>query len=72
MSNADELPCKLVKFESVNVISVNVFGTEKGTVYPIHLTKQRAERLVDLLPISNGQRSHYCWIKNLNRSKEQS
>lgn len=42
----------LVKFETQNGISVNVFGYEKGTVYPIHLTKQRFERHVDLLVIS--------------------
>lgn len=39
----------LVKFETQNSISVNDFGYEKGTVYPIHFTKQRFERHVDLL-----------------------
>lgn len=34
MSNADEVPCKLVKFESQNGISVNVFGSEKEQFIP--------------------------------------
>lgn len=54
----------ILKFEIQNVISVNVFGYEKGKMYPNHLTKQRFERHVDLV-ITSGQRSHYCWIKSL-------
>ena len=55
------------KFENQNKISVNVFGHEKDKVYPLHLTKKRFMRHVDLLVISSGNRSHYCWIKNFNR-----
>ena len=55
------------KFENQNEISVNVFGLEKDKVYPLHLTKKRFMRHVDLLVISSGNRSHYCWIKNFNR-----
>lgn len=57
----------ITKFENQNDMSVNVFGYERGKIYPIHLTKQRFERHVDLLVITSGQRSHYCWIKNFNR-----
>lgn len=60
MSNADEEPCKHVKYESQNGISGNGFGSEKRTVYPIHLAAFRASRR--FLIISNGQRSLYCWI----------
>ena len=50
----------ILKFENQNDISVNVFGYEKGNVYPIHLTKKRFQRHGDLLIISNGDRPHYC------------
>lgn len=53
-------------YENQNDITVNVFGYEKGSVYPLHLTKKRFMRHVDLLVISNGNRSHFCWIKNFN------
>ncbi|KAK3103044.1 hypothetical protein FSP39_016008 [Pinctada imbricata] len=59
----DEIP----KFEKRNDISVNVFGYEKGDIYPLHLTKERGLRHVNLLLISNGKKQHYCWIKNFNR-----
>lgn len=55
------------RFENQNDITVNVFGYEKGSVYPLHLTKKRFMRHVDLLVISNGNRSHFCWIQNFNR-----
>ena len=54
------------KFEKKNGLSVNVFGYEKSEVYPIHLTKERGVRHVDLLVISKDEKSHYCWIKNFN------
>ncbi|XP_041351368.1 uncharacterized protein LOC121370296 [Gigantopelta aegis] len=63
-------PVKLVdipRFERQNNISINVFGYEKGDVYPLHVTKQRFERHVDLLMIANSKKSHFCWIKDLNR-----
>ena len=55
------------KFENQNEISVNVFGHEKEKVYPLHLTKKRFMRHVNLLVISSGNISHYCCIKNFNR-----
>jgi hypothetical protein len=55
------------KFEKQNKIEINVFGYEKGGVFPIHTTKQPYDKHVDLLTISDGKKSHYCWIKDLNR-----
>ncbi|XP_069134583.1 uncharacterized protein [Argopecten irradians] len=55
------------KFETLNKISISVLGYEKGSLFPIHVTKQRFERHVDLLLISDGRKSHFCWIKDLNR-----
>ena len=55
--------CDVNKFEKLNDISVNVFGYEQGTLYPIHLTKIRGVRHVNLLLISKGENDHYSWIK---------
>lgn len=54
------------EFEKKNDISVNVFGYEKQEIYPIHLTKERGLRHVNLLVITIGEKIYYCWIKNLN------
>ena len=55
------------KFERLNQISINVFGYEKGDVTPIRITTERLDRHVNLLVLSDGIRSHYCWVKDLNR-----
>jgi len=54
------------RFEKNNDISLNVFGYEKD-VYPLHISKQQRDKIVDLLLISDGKNKHYCWIKNFNR-----
>jgi hypothetical protein len=49
-------PVKLVdipKFEKQNEISDNVFGYEKSKVFPIHFTRNRYDRHVNLLMISD-------------------
>lgn len=46
----------ILRFENQNDTTVNVFGYEKGSVYPLQLTKKRFMCLVDLLVISNGNR----------------
>ena len=46
------------KFENQNEISVHVFSHKKDKFYPLHLTKKRFMRHVDLLVISSGNRSH--------------
>ncbi|XP_033726725.1 uncharacterized protein LOC117316295 [Pecten maximus] len=55
------------RFETQNNISINVFGYERGDIFPKHVTKQRHHKHVDLLMICDAKKSHYCWIKNLNR-----
>ncbi|XP_078335318.1 uncharacterized protein LOC144626186 [Crassostrea virginica] len=59
--------CDVPKFEKRNCISINVFGYEKGGIYPLHLTKERGVRHVDLLLIQRGEGQHYCCIRNFNR-----
>ena len=54
------------KFEKNNKVSVNVFGYDDN-VYPLILSKRESEKVIDLLLISEGERKHYCWIKNFNK-----
>lgn len=59
---------KLEKFEKQNNISINFFDYEKGCVFPVFLSKQtNGYKEGDLLLISNETKSHYCWIKSLDR-----
>ena len=55
------------RFEKQIKLSVNVFGYEKNEVFPIHITRNRYERHINVLMISHHKKSHFCWIKDLNR-----
>ncbi|XP_033741829.1 uncharacterized protein LOC117328409 [Pecten maximus] len=55
------------KFEIRNKISINVLGYEKGVLFPKHITQKRYDQHVDLIFLTDGRKSHYCWIKDLNR-----
>ena len=58
---------KMEKFEKQNKISINVFGFESGETFPLYLSKLENGYIeVDLLYLSNEDKSHYCWIKNLD------
>ena len=62
-------PIKDIKrIEAQNNISINVFGYDrKEKVYPVHLTKDFNDgRHVNLLLISQGERRHYCLIRNFS------
>ena len=48
------------KFEKQNQIYVNVFGYEKGDVFPIHITTHRYDKHVYLLMTSDRKKSHFC------------
>jgi hypothetical protein len=54
------------RFERNNNISINVFGYE-SSVYPLYLSKRECDRCIDLLLIYDGNKKHFCWIKNFNR-----
>ena len=58
--------CDVPKFEKRNCIFINVFGYE-GRIYPLHLTKERRVRHIDLLLIQRGEGQHNCCIRNFNR-----
>ena len=53
------------KFEKQNDISVNVFGYEDG-YYPLYISRDQKEKLVNLLLLEDKGKTHYCLIKNLN------
>lgn len=55
------------RFEKKNQLSVNVFGLEKDDPFPLYITDSRYDKHVNLLLIWNGEKRHYCLIKNMSR-----
>ena len=55
------------KIEVKNNICINVFGYENGLVFPIYVSVQKFEDLMDLLLLINDDKSHYVFIKDFNR-----
>ena len=55
------------KFEKQNpTLSINVFGYEKESIYPLRLS--RVEKMpINLLLIDDGEKQHYTLIKNMSR-----
>ena len=60
---------QISRFEKLNKINVNVFGYEKNAVYPLRASKAEYSQgvHVNLLLISEGEKKHYCIIKNMSR-----
>ena len=50
-----------------NNICINVFGYENGLVFPIYVSDQKFEDLMDLLLLIDDDKSHYVYIKDFNR-----
>ena len=56
------------RFEKQNNVSVNVFALDDRTkVYPIKITKNKENKLINLLLISNETNKHYVLIKDFSR-----
>ena len=55
------------KIERQNNICINVFCYESGLTYPIYVSNQKFKDCMDLLLISNQNKSHYLYIKDFNR-----
>ena len=47
-------------------INVNVFGYE-NKVFPLYVSKKSNEQVLNVLLISNKEKSHYVFIKDFNR-----
>ena len=55
------------KIETQNNININVFGYENKQTYPIYVSKEKFENVMNLLLISEDENKHYCLIKDFNR-----
>ena len=50
--------------EVKNNICINVFDYEDEFVFPIYVSNQKLEQSMDLLLLSNDDKSHYVYIKD--------
>ena len=58
------------KFESMNNIRIFLFGHDDRVIAPLYLSKYKPNettKTVDLLLHEEGDKSHYCYIKNMSR-----
>ena len=55
------------KIETKNNICINVFGYENGLVFPTIVSDQKFENFMDLLLVTDGDKSHYAYIEDFNR-----
>jgi hypothetical protein len=54
------------KFEKQNDLKTNVYYYEDGEVRPLHVSRERYSRKVDLLLIQKDESSHFVWVKNMS------
>jgi hypothetical protein len=57
----------LSKVERLNHLKINVFGTEGKKFYPLRISRAETGFQIDLLLISDGEKKHYCLIKDKSR-----
>ena len=55
------------KIETKNNICINVFCYENRLVFPISISNQKFENSMDLLLITDENKSHYVYIKDFER-----
>ena len=55
------------KIERQNSICINLFCYENGLTYPVYLSDQKFHNSMNLLLISDENKSHYVYIKDFNR-----
>ena len=53
--------------EKQNAINVNVFRYEDRRPFPIYVSQESNEDVLNLLLIIEGKKQHYVYIKNFNR-----
>ena len=64
-----DFPMKARDYEIIEErfnINVNVFGYE-NRVFPLYVSKKSNEQVLNVLLISNEEKSHYVFIKDFNR-----
>ncbi|CAL1299813.1 unnamed protein product, partial [Larinioides sclopetarius] len=57
---------KVPKFETLNNISINVYGYEE-TLFPLYISDKFCATHINLLFLSNTETNHFCYIKNMSR-----
>ena len=55
------------KIETKNHICVNVFGYENNLTFPVYISDQEFETLMELLLVIDKNKSYYIYIKDFNR-----
>ena len=55
------------KIEVKNDICINVFGYENMLLFPNYVSNQKFEESIDLLLLTDDNKSHYVYIKDFNR-----
>ena len=51
----------------MNKININVFGYEKQEPYPVYISKEKFNDMLNLLLITKGKEQHYVLIKDFNK-----
>ena len=44
-----------------------MFGYKNRLIFPIHVSDKKFENSIDLLHVTDGDKSHYVYIKDFNR-----
>ena len=59
---------QMPKFEKLNELSINVYMSDKTgkNIWPIYISKRRGSDPINLLLLSDGEKSHYTWINDFN------
>ena len=57
---------QIEQFEKNNPYSINVFGWNGTSVYPLRISKHENEQCINLILLTNNENQHYCWIKNMS------
>ena len=55
------------KIEIKNNICINAFGYDNRLAFPIYISDQKFEELIDLLLLIDNDKSHYVYIKDFDR-----
>ena len=58
---------KILARSKKNNIWINVFCYENRLTFPIYISNQKFENSMDLLLITDGDKSHYVYIKDFDR-----
>lgn len=51
------------QIEKQNNININVFGYENKQPFPIYVSKEKFDDVMDLLLITDGENKHNVWLK---------